>query len=519
MSESVVVIGGGTMGAGIAALIASRGLPVVVVEPNVGARERLLELHPELSVLDALPGKIDATLVIEAIVERLDIKRSVFSELMAATAPTTIVASNTSSLSIADISSGLADPSRIVGLHFFNPPHAMKLIEVVRATHTSDETVARALAFVERLGKEAIVCADTPGFVVNRVARPYYLQAMLAYEAGVASFAQIDAIARGVGFRMGPFELMDLIGIDINLATTQSVFERTRAARLAPVDLQQQMVDAQTLGRKSGRGFYLYSEGAPERLDLSDTGSGLPADTRIAILGFDIVAEELAQAFEEKGFAPQSILNDDLIEDIDPETEIVLDCGDGASDRVEALVMLESALPEHCTLLVDAYTTDVTALRERLRAPHRLVGFGLLSGLERQDVVEIVDADDVDENALMHAREAFATLGRHTVLVEDRPGLYLGRTVASIINEAVCVVAEEVASVADVDRAMLLGTNYPYGPIAWGRQIGGARIARILERLAHAYGSQFAPHRALWVLDVDPDGEAHSEMTLGEPVL
>ena len=119
----------------------------------------------------------------------------------------------------------------------------------------------------------------------------------------------------------------------------------------------------------------------------------------------------------------------------------------------------------------------------------------------------------------MHARQVFATLGRHTVLVEDRPGLYLGRAVASMINEAVCVVHEGVASVDDVDRAMRLGTNYPFGPIAWGRQIGGSRIARILERLAHAYGSQFAPHRALWVLDVDPDAEGQSELTLGEPVL
>ncbi|MHB8461582.1 MAG: 3-hydroxyacyl-CoA dehydrogenase family protein, partial [Vulcanimicrobiaceae bacterium] len=254
MSESVVVVGGGTMGAGIAALIASRGLPVVVIEPNIAARERLHELHPELSVLEAIPARVDATLVIEAVVERLETKRAIFAELVAATPATTLLASNTSSLSIADIASGRIDPSRILGMHFFNPPHAMKLIEIVRTEKTGDEAIARALAFVHRLGKEAIVCADTPGFVVNRVARPYYLQAMLAYEAGVASFAEIDAIARGVGFRMGPFELMDLIGIDINLATTESVFERTHAARLAPVALQQQMVDAQTLGRKSGRG-------------------------------------------------------------------------------------------------------------------------------------------------------------------------------------------------------------------------------------------------------------------------
>ncbi|MHB8462590.1 MAG: 3-hydroxyacyl-CoA dehydrogenase family protein, partial [Vulcanimicrobiaceae bacterium] len=260
-------------------------------------------------------------------------------------------------------------------------------------------------------------------------------------------------------------------------------------------------------------------EGVPERLEWSALDAPLPADTRIAILGFDSVADELAEALEEQGLAPQRILNDDLIEDIDPMTDIVLDCGDGASDRLEMLAIIENALPQTCTLLVDAYTTDVTALRERMRVPDRVVGFGLLSGAQRQDVVEIVDADEVDERALLHARHVFATLGRHTVVVEDRPGLYLGRTVASMINEAVCAVHEGVATVDDVDRAMRLGTNYPHGPIAWGRQIGGARIARILERIAHAYGPQFAPHRALWVLDVDPDSEEQPEMTLGEPVL
>ena len=518
MTESVLIVGGGTMGAGIAALAASHGLHVEVVEPNADARVRLFERHPELTVLESVPSKIDASFVIEAIVEHLDLKRELFVALAATSSPQTILASNTSSLAIDEIMHPLADRSRTLGLHFFNPPHAMKLVEIVRAHDTSDETIARALDFVASLGKEAIVCADTPGFVVNRVARPYYLQSMLAYEAGVASFTEIDALARGVGFRMGPFELMDLIGIDINLATTESVYARTRAEHLAPVALQQRMVDAGTLGRKTGEGFFIYRDQAPERLEFSDVAEPLSQSVPIALLGFDMLAEEFAELLESHDIFPQRILNDDLCDEIHPDTMLIVDSGDGASDRTELLLMLESSIATDCVMLVDAYATDTQALRRRMRAPNRLVGYGVLGSLERQSVVEIVDTDDLDESALHVAKEFFARIGRHTVVVEDRPGLYLGRTVAAIVNEAVAAVHEGVAAADDVDRAMRLGTNYPIGPVAWGREIGGTRVARILYRLAQAYGSQYAPHRALWVLDIDPEGH-ESEIELGTPVL
>ena len=185
--------------------------------------------------LGAVPATGDAILAIEAVPERSDLKRSVLASLAAALAPGTPIATNTSSLSVTDLAGAVPQPDRVLGLHFFNPPAAMKLVEVVRAELTSDAVLDAALAFVGRIGKTAVVTEDTPGFIVNRVARPFYLQSMRALDRGVATVAELDALARGAGFRMGPFELMDLIGLDVNLATSESVYERTarRAARAA----------------------------------------------------------------------------------------------------------------------------------------------------------------------------------------------------------------------------------------------------------------------------------------------
>jgi 3-hydroxybutyryl-CoA dehydrogenase len=204
----------------------------------------------------------------------------------------------------------------------------------------------------------------------------------------------------------------------------------------------------------------------------------------------------------------QRIENDELIDELSLKATMVIDVGDGVSDRGEIVAALDSVLGAESVLFADAYTTDLQRCARRMQHPDRLVGYGVLGALQLQAAVEIVDSDDVSDYALELAQELFATLGKGSVLVEDSPGLFLGRTVGSIVNEAMIAVAEDVASPDDIDLAMGLGANYPIGPVAWGREIGGARVARILKRLADAQGDAFAPHRSLWMLDVAPNPEA-----------
>jgi 3-hydroxybutyryl-CoA dehydrogenase len=197
---------------------------------------------------------------VEAIVENRSAKQELFRALESlGISPQTIIASNTSSISIAALASVLHHPERCIGLHFFNPAHVMRLVEVVRSARTSEQTLQRALDFVQRLGKTPVVVRDIPGFIVNRVARNYYNEALRIVVEGVAEVEQVDRLLRGAGFPMGPFELMDLIGLDVNLEVTRSIYEQHfYEPRFAPSVLQQQYVDAGLLGRKTGRGFYPY---------------------------------------------------------------------------------------------------------------------------------------------------------------------------------------------------------------------------------------------------------------------
>lgn len=521
--EKIVVAGGGTMGAGIAFVAAKAGYAVDLIEPDPDAQERArnriaknaerqscAEVLDRINYFAAAQSGVAAELAIEAVPERLELKREVFAALARSCGAQTILATNTSSLSVADIAAGIDDPSRAAGLHFFNPPEQMQLVEIVYTGETSDEAIERARAFVARLQKTAVLAADTPGFIVNRVARPFYLQALRACEAGVAPIDDLDRLARGVGFRMGPFELMDLIGLDVNLATSDSVFERLGAERLEPVVLQREMVAQGRLGRKTGSGFYEYSAGPPMRDDALPEPAAHNSDERIVVLGFSGLAQELHELLLGAYANVELWENEESAQDIPLDTTIVVDVGDGATDRGAILDVLDAALPQETVILADAYATDFAQLARRLRFPDRIAGYGILSSLHKQRVVEIVDSEETSDDALALAQELFEAVGRRVALVEDRAGLFLGRTVGSIINEAMYVVDEQIAVAEDVDLAMRLGTNYPQGPIAWGREIGGDRVRRILQRLAAAEGAAFAPHRALWILDVESPDEAET---------
>lgn len=526
MAERLLIVGGGTMGSGIALVGARAGYDVEIVEPDAVARERafaLLEreaqrlgdasLVERIGWSDAIAA-CDASIAIEAVPERFDLKREVFVALAKALSPEAVIATNTSSLAVGDLADVVPNPQRVVGLHFFNPPTRMELLEIVGAPETSDVVLDRAFEFAARIGKTPVRASDTPGFIVNRVARPYYLQALRALDSAVASAEELDALARAAGFRMGPFELMDLIGLDVNLATSESIYERTGAQRFEPAAIQRAMVAQGLLGRKSGAGFYVYRDGKTERLEITAAPpDALDTDEIVAIVGFGPRAEELAELAEQRYAHVARVENDEFLEKLAPEATIVIDVGDGVTDRGEVVAQLDSLLGAESVFFVDAYATDLNACAQRLRHPQRLVGYGLLGSLEAQQAVEIVDSEAASDDALELAQEFFATIGKGAVLVEDSPGLFLGRTVGSIVNEAMIAVTEGVASPDDVDTALRLGANYPIGPVAWGREIGGARLSRILRRLADAEGEAFAPHRSLWMLDLaeEPSPEEVAE--------
>jgi 3-hydroxybutyryl-CoA dehydrogenase len=280
--KTIGVVGAGTMGAGIAHVGALNGFPVILqdlteelllrarprieLELRKAVQKGLLPPDGDTQVLERIRSTTsvdalqDCDIVIEAAMEKLDVKRDIFNRLESICRADAVLASNTSSLSITAIASSLKNPGRMCGMHFFNPPHLMKLVEVVRGDATTTETIEQCVALATEMQKTAIVVKDSPGFVVNRVARPYYGEALRILGEGITTVEEIDRIARCAGgFRMGPFELMDLIGIDINFAVTQSMYEQTFGEpRYRPHPIQQQMVSSGRLGRKSGRGFYDY---------------------------------------------------------------------------------------------------------------------------------------------------------------------------------------------------------------------------------------------------------------------
>ena len=280
----VGVIGAGTMGAGIAQSAVQAGHPVAVFDTVEGAAaravasigERLDSLAAKgriaaeeaqaakdrLSAVEALDALKDAGLVVEAVVEDLGVKQRLFAALEDVVGPDCLLATNTSSLSISAIAGGLRSPQRLVGMHFFNPAPLMPLVEIVDGLATDPELSAAVADLARAWGKTTVHCRSTPGFIVNRVARPFYAEALRAYEEQAADFATIDAVVReSGGFRMGPFELMDMIGLDVNLAVSTSVWEATGYdPRYTPAWTQKEHVAAKRLGRKSGRGFYDYGE-------------------------------------------------------------------------------------------------------------------------------------------------------------------------------------------------------------------------------------------------------------------
>jgi 3-hydroxybutyryl-CoA dehydrogenase len=279
--KTVAVIGTGTMGQGIAQVCAANGYKVLiydvqseVVIKGINSIRKSLEVLVEkgkisidqrnstLANIQTVSDfrQLNAELVIEAVVEKLDVKQKIFAELEKFSGKDCILASNTSSIQITQIAASLKNPERFGGLHFFNPAPVMKLVEVIQGAATSKETMSLLSDFSKKVGKQPVVVQDSPGFIVNRVARHFYVESLKVLEEGVADFKTIDALMRSAGFKMGPFELMDLIGVDTNLSVTTSMYQAfNQDPKFRPSRIQQQKVDAGHHGRKTGKGFYDYS--------------------------------------------------------------------------------------------------------------------------------------------------------------------------------------------------------------------------------------------------------------------
>ncbi|MBL8278909.1 MAG: 3-hydroxyacyl-CoA dehydrogenase [Pelomonas sp.] len=461
----ILVVGAGLMGAGIAQVAAQAGHEVALFDTRDGAaaaaKTKLAATLEGLVAKGRLTAEAAAAtltritpvaalqpvdLVIEAIVENLDIKRALFAELEALLSDDAIIATNTSSISVTALARGMKRPERLVGMHFFNPVPLMKLVEVVSGLGT-DSHVAQAIeTLAARWGKTPVHTRSTPGFIVNRIARPYYAEALMLLQDRVARPEMIDACLRAAGFRMGPCELMDLIGHDTNFAVTNSVFAANfYDRRFTPSLVQQELVDAGFLGRKSGRGFYRYPEGAPALPALGAKPSR-PSARRVVLHGRGGIADRLAAAL--------------------PDVERQSSEWTGLEvDRLQIR-------------LTDGRTANQIAALREFHAP--VVVFDLPLG-DGGDLACACSGNLADHLAWL------AVLGFTPRPMVDTPGLIVARTIAMLVNEAHDAVQQGVCSEEGADAAMKLGVNYPAGPFEWAALWGERPIVDLLDALDAYY--------------------------------
>jgi len=516
LDRPVGLIGAGVMGLGIVQVAALAGHTVLLHDAREGAAaaartglQRTLDglvakgrLDAVLAAealarvqavtgLDALAG---CGLVIEAIVEQLEVKRALLADLEARVADDCVLASNTSSLSITALARGLRLPGRVVGMHFFNPVPLMKLVEVVSGLATAPEVAAAITALSRAWGKTPVAAASTPGFIVNRIARPYYAETLALLHERAAGPAALDACLRGAGFRMGPCELMDLIGQDTNFSVTQAVFEANFAdRRYQPSLVQRALVDAGRLGRKSGQGFYAHGHAPAAALPPSIVSAPLSAaqaSQPVTVHGHGPLADHLAQRVAAAGWPVRPAATGGPL---DTGTGTRIQAGDTA-DAGHAGEPAPGAIgltwPDHALWITDGRcATERAALAG---APACLAVLDLPIDPRAQPGAGVALAFALPDQLQGPERAAWAdevaarlqALGWAPVPLDDAPGLVVARTVAMLVNEACDAVQQGVCDEAGADAAMKLGVNWPAGPFEWLAAWGAAPVVAVLDALA-----------------------------------
>ncbi|MGW1912154.1 3-hydroxyacyl-CoA dehydrogenase [Streptomyces sp. NPDC002076] len=486
LSSPVAVVGTGTMGQGIAQVALVAGHPVRLYDAvagrardaaaAIGARlDRLVDkgrlgtadrdaARARLTPVENLAELADCALVVEAVLERLDVKQQLFGELEDIVAEDCLLATNTSSLSVTAIGGALRRPGRFVGLHFFNPAPLMPLVEVVSGFATDVTSATHAYETARAWGKTPVACADTPGFIVNRIARPYYAEAFAVYEAQAADPATIDAILReSGGFRMGAFELTDLIGQDVNESVTHSVWQSFfQDVRFTPSLAQRRLVESGRLGRKTGHGWYDHAEGA-ERPEPHTADKEQPPAYVVAEGGLGPAAE-LLTLIREAGIQVREEAEDN-------GTRLVLP-GGGQLVLADGQTSVEFRDVVYFDLALDYRTATRVALSA---------------------------SQDTSPRTLAEAVGLFQALGKDVSVIGDVPGMIVARTVARIIDLAHDAVAKGVATEEDIDTAMRLGVNYPLGPFEWDRRLGREFAFDVLDEMHERDPSgRYAPSLALY---------------------
>jgi 3-hydroxybutyryl-CoA dehydrogenase len=423
-----------------------------------------------LHAAGSLEELADCELVIEAAPENLELKRELFARLSKdIVSSDCVLATNTSSLLVTAVASGTKGPERVVGMHFFNPPPLMALLEVVAGEQSSEPALAKARAAGEAMGKHVIHAVDGPGFLVNRCNRPWGLEALKLLSERAAPLEEIDRICRlGGGFRMGPFELMDLVGVDTGLDVQRSFYEQSFGEpRWQPSPISVRTVAAGRLGRKSGRGYYDYSQGTdsyrPPDPDAPDPGGG---DGNVVIAGNAPLAHELAHAATDAGW---DVASPGEATEREPPF-LILDLTGGEEPEAP----LQGGPQAICCAAGSLSSLDPGG---------GAVGFHALPPLAETKLVELTKGPDSADSAAKAAERFFKTLGKHTTWVQDAPGLVLGRIVCQVINEAAFAIGEGVGTAEDVDAGMVHGLNYPRGPLSWADHIGLDHVLSVLDGL------------------------------------
>ncbi|MFJ5305246.1 3-hydroxyacyl-CoA dehydrogenase [Streptomyces sp. NPDC088350] len=486
LSSPVAVVGTGTMGQGIAQVALTAGHVVRLYDAVPGrageataaicARlDRLVEkdrltaadrdaARARLLPAEALTDLADCTLVVEAVLEQLDVKQQLMRDLEDIVGEDCLLATNTSSLSVTAIGGALRNPGRFVGLHFFNPAPLLPLVEVVSGFATDVTSATRAYEMSRAWGKTPVACADTPGFIVNRIARPFYAEAFAVYEAQAADPATIDAVLReSGGFRMGAFELTDLIGQDVNESVTRSVWQSFfQDVRFTPSLAQRRLVESGRLGRKTGHGWYDHGDDAEQ--PEPHTAEPEQAPAYVVVEGDLGPAAELVALIREAGIVVRE-------EEEDHGTRMVLPGGGQLA-------------------LADGQTS--VEFRD-------VVYFDLALDYRRAGRIALSASQDTASQTLTEAIGLFQALGKNVSVVGDVPGMIVARTVARIVDLAHDAVAKGVATEEDIDTAMRLGVNYPLGPFEWSRRLGRSWAYDLLDDLhLRDPSGRYAPSLALY---------------------